>query len=69
MENEVVSTQDNDGNRTPIVVNGLQKFLWMPNRNVLVYSSIPSDENAKPRITFQEMPSRSVLKIHPMNES
>ena len=68
-ENEVVSTQDSDGNKTPIPVNGLQKFLWMPNRNVLVYSSIPSDENAKPRITFQEMPSRQVLKIHPMNES
>lgn len=65
----MVSCADADGNKTPIPVNGLDAFLWMPNRNVLVYSSFPADENAKPRVTFQEMPSRRILNIHTMNDS
>jgi uncharacterized protein with WD repeat len=69
IEGEVVSTSDSDGNKTPIPVNGLEGFQWMPHRNVLVYSSFPPEENAKPRLTFQEMPSRRVLNIHTMNES
>jgi uncharacterized protein with WD repeat len=52
-----------------IHVNGLEKFMWMPNRNILVYTSFPSDENARPRVTFLEMPSRRTLKDHTLNNS
>jgi len=65
----MISTTDTDGNKTPIPVNGLDAFMWMPYRNILVYTSFPSDENAKPRVTFQEMPSRRILNIHTMNDS
>lgn len=49
---EMQACADAEGNKSPIYVNGLDCFLWMPNRNVLVYSSFPNDDNAKPRITF-----------------
>ncbi len=45
-------TTDMDGNRTSIVVNGLKEFMWVPGKNVIVHSSFPPGENAKPRVTF-----------------
>lgn len=53
--------EDSDGNRSSIYVEGLKEFLWARNKNVLIYTSFPEGENVYPRISFQELPSRTVL--------
>jgi len=45
-------TEDYDGNKTSIFVDGLRDFTWAPHKNVLVYTSFPSGENVFPRVTF-----------------
>jgi len=54
-------TKDLDGHPTSIFVDGIKEFIWAPHKNALIHTSFPAGENAYPRITFLEMPSRRVL--------
>jgi uncharacterized protein with WD repeat len=61
--------KDMDGYRTSIPADGLKEFVFLPGRNILVYTSFPSEPNMLPRITFMELPSRRVLQIHTCKDS
>lgn len=49
--------QISEGVKKSITVEGVEDVMWAPNRNVLVYSAFPG-ENQHPRIGFIEIPSR-----------
>jgi uncharacterized protein with WD repeat len=49
--------QTSDGIKKSITVDGIEDIKWAPNRNVLVYTAFPG-ENQHPRIGFIEIPSR-----------
>ena len=53
--------EDSDGNRSSLYVEGLKEFLWAKNKNVLIHTSFPEGENVMPRVSFVELPSRTVL--------
>jgi len=61
--------KDSDGNKTSIVVDGLNEFTWAPHKNVLVYTSFPEGETVFPRVTFQDMPSRMLIQTHSVKDS
>jgi hypothetical protein len=61
--------KDQDGNRTSILIDGLDDFVWAPHKNVLVYSSFPAGENSLPRVSFMELPGRVHLHSHTMKDS
>jgi uncharacterized protein with WD repeat len=60
---------DGDGNRTSVAVDGLRDFKWAPNANMIVHTSFPTAENAFPRITFLEIPSRKNVHVHTHKDS
>lgn len=61
--------RDPDGNRTSVLIDGLENFEWAPHKNVLVYSSFPAGENSLPRVSFMELPGRIHLHSHTMKDS
>ena len=61
--------KDSDGNRTSILIDWLDDFIWSPHKNVLVYSSFPAGENSLPRVSFMELPGRVHLHSHTMKDS
>jgi len=40
---ELIATDD--GIKKSITVEGIEDWMWAPNRNIIVYSSFPSDDN------------------------
>jgi hypothetical protein len=52
-------TQDSDGNRNLIPVEGLTQFSFLPGRNIMVLNSFPEGDNQMPRTIFMEIPSRT----------
>jgi len=52
---ELISTSD--GVKKSITVDGIENIMWAPNKNVLVYTAFPGD-NQHPRVGFIEIPSR-----------
>jgi len=53
---ELIATDE--GIKKSITVDGIEDWMWAPNRNIIVYSCFPSDDNQHPRIGFLEIPSR-----------
>lgn len=49
--------QTSDGVKKSITVDGIEDIMWAPNRNFLVYTAFPGD-NQHPRVGFIEVPSR-----------
>lgn len=62
-------SEDMDGNKTSIYIDGLKEFQWAPNKNWIVYTSFPSATNMQPRVTFMELPSRRQLSNHTFKDS
>jgi uncharacterized protein with WD repeat len=52
---ELIATAD--GAKKSITIEGVEKMMWAPNRNCIVYTAFPG-ENQHPRIGFIEIPSR-----------
>ena len=49
--------QTTEGVKKSITVDGIESIMWAPNRNFLVYTAFPGD-NQHPRVGFIEVPSR-----------
>ena len=62
-------TEDNEGNRSSLCVDGFNEFLWAPHKNVIIHTSFPEGDNVYPRISFVEMPSRRLLGMHSAKNS
>lgn len=50
--------ENDEGLKKSITVDGIEEFYWCPNKNIVVYSAFPEENNAVPRIGFIEVPSR-----------